>query len=457
LLEQRMFTKIGLTMNDQSGKRMQTVGYVNDPFQVKVDLFEPVLSGEGPTPSLDGQTVVEFTPGNGDAVFNNLILRGGLISTKLRFSVKHPADTGIDPVITPSIDFMPAIEEGECEISEGAGFDRKITMTEECNFACLTACNDLGDSEIGPECYDASGCDSSAFATCDNGCQCDTDAIDLNSIKATDFMTTTCTEDKIELRVNKCVMNKLGLFLKDLYVDGPEATSDFTNLDTSVQNSCQGQLSFESGPEYLFSVDRSSSDCKTQKGSEGGKATYKNAIHATLDLPDANGENTRRKELHLQFGCKFDVDLTKAANLGKLGAQSFVDQAERIYAAIFEDESFTKVAPSEFVVNGPVNLGVVAKGENMAFVKPQECWYSDSNDASVAGTKFIENGCAVNGGDLNGAGSDNFSRLTFDPSTVDSKTIFGHCVVKMCNSPAVSCTASCVGDEVTVSFPIKMA
>merc|ERR1712174_83378 len=122
--------------------------------------------------------------------------------------------------------------------------------------------NDLGDSEIGPVCYDASGCDSTAF------------------------MTTTCEENKIELRVNKCVMNKLGLFLKDLYVDGPEPTSNFTSLDTSVQNSCQGQLSFVSGPEYLFSIDRSSSDCKTQKGSEGGMATYKNAIHATLDLPD---------------------------------------------------------------------------------------------------------------------------------------------------------------------------
>ena len=325
LLEQRMFVTIGLSMNDQIGRKMDTVGYVNDPYQVKVDLVDPVLSGVGPTPSIDGDTVMEFVPGNGQAVFNNLILRGDLIRTKLRFSVKHPADTGIAPVTTPEIDFMPAIEEGECEISEGGGFDRKVTMTDECDYVCLTPCNDLlnsgAESEIGPQCYDAeSACDASVFATCDNGCHCDLDSIDLNSLKATDFMSTICTEQNIEVRVNKCVMNKLGLTLNDLYINGPEKTDDYSDLETSLNNNCRGQLSFLNGPEYAFKLDRTFSDCKTQKGTEGNMATYKNAIQASADVVDANGINSRKRDLFLEFGCKFEADLTQATNIGELGS-----------------------------------------------------------------------------------------------------------------------------------------
>ena len=204
-------------------------------------------------------------------------------------------------------------------------------MTETCDYLCLTPCNDLigndGDSEIGPQCYDAeSACDSSVFATCDNGCKCDLNSIDLNTLKATDFMSTVCTERFIDVRVNKCVMNKLGLTLNDLYVNGPDQTTNFTNLETSLNNNCRGQLSFLNGPEYTFKIDRTFSDCKTQKGTVNGMATYKNSIQAVADVVDGNGVNSRRREFYLEFGCKFESDLTQAANIGELGSQWAVDE-----------------------------------------------------------------------------------------------------------------------------------
>ena len=221
-----------------------------------------------------------------------------------------------------------ASEDGECEISEGGGFDQKVLMTDECDFVCLTPCNELLDepvdtpqTEIGPQCYDAeSACDASVFATCDNGCHCELDSIDLNSLNATDYMSTFCNEQIIEVRVNKCVMNKLGLTLNDLYINGPDKTNDYSNLETSLNNNCRGQLSYLNGPEYAFKIDRTFSDCKTQKGTEGNMATYKNSIQASAAIFDANGINSRKQELYLEFGCKFEADLTQATNLGELGS-----------------------------------------------------------------------------------------------------------------------------------------
>ena len=68
-----------------------------------------------------------------------------------------------------------------------------------------------------------------------------------------------------------------------------------------------------------------------------------------------------------------------------------------MYAAVFEDESFTKVGESDFVASGKVNIGLIVKGEgSTASMKPQDCWFTENNDSSESGTKIIENGCAVN-------------------------------------------------------------
>merc|ERR1712176_1240780 len=192
--------------------------------------------------------------------------------------------------------------------------------------------------------------------------------------------------------------------LNDLYINGPEKTSDYSDLETSLNNNCRGQLSFLNGPEYAFKLDRTFSDCKTQKGTQGNMATYKNAIQASADVVDANGINSRKRELFLEFGCKFEADLTQATNIGQLGSTWAQDPADN------------------------TNKEVV-----------------------------INNGCAKNSGNLLETGAGQFSRFTFDKIVFDATgQIFAHCEVTLCNSPSTTCSSSCTGEEVTVTLAINV-
>ena len=72
--------------------------------------------------------------------------------------------------------------------------------------------------------------------------------------------------------------------------------------------------------------------------------------------------------------------------------------AEKVYAAIFEDNSFTRVAPTDMVVGDTVHMAIVNKMQTATFVKPFKCWLSSSIDPTDNTDKeiFINNGCAEN-------------------------------------------------------------
>merc|ERR1711935_1083410 len=120
-----------------------------------------------------------------------------------------------------------------------------------------------------------------------------------NTLEPADYIMAGCNSDSIELRMNK-----------------------------AVHNSCRGALAFDNGPEYVFKIDRSFSDCRTEKGTDetSGKATYKNAIQGFSGIN--TGIITRRKEIFVEFGCEFEVDLTVSTNIGQVGAQSYVVNLE---------------------------------------------------------------------------------------------------------------------------------
>ena len=149
----------------------------------------------------------------------------------------------------------------------------------------------------------------------------------VEDLNPADYMTAVCTSGAVELRMNKCVMNKFGFSLKDLYINGPTKTDDFENLASSVDNTCRGMLGFDNGPEYVFKIDRTLSDCKTETGSDDdGKATYKNAVQGFSGT--TNDVISRKKEVFIEFGCKFDVDLTVSTNIGKVGTHSYEVELE---------------------------------------------------------------------------------------------------------------------------------
>ena len=57
------------------------VGYVNDPWQVRVELLEFVGMDDKEV-TLDGQTSVDFKAGSGYATFDNLVINGVRIVSK---------------------------------------------------------------------------------------------------------------------------------------------------------------------------------------------------------------------------------------------------------------------------------------------------------------------------------------------------------------------------------------
>ena len=77
-------------------------------------------------------------------------------------------------------------------------------------------------------------------------------------------------------------MNKFGFKLADVFIHGKHRTNDFTNLDSSVKNSCRGAIEYDMGPEYVFKIDRSFSDCNTHVVHNDTHATYENAIQGTI-------------------------------------------------------------------------------------------------------------------------------------------------------------------------------
>ena len=71
----------------------------------------------------------------------------------------------------------------------------------------------------------------------------------------------TCDATSLELRANKCAMNKYGFSLEELFLHGPNRLS--SNEIDGLTDPCRGELAFVNGPEYVFKIDRTLSDCNT--------------------------------------------------------------------------------------------------------------------------------------------------------------------------------------------------
>ena len=307
LLGQPMFEHVIIQMLDQNGNPMDQVGYVNNPYEVRVDIFEPQLDDQSSDrPAIDGTTVVQFAAGTGEAVFDNIILKGGLKSTKLRFRLIKPTDSSIVAIETHVIRLLPGIggtgkSEGTCNADkEGVRFGKIIATNSECNFACLQSClNSIQAPECGPaQC----GPDSYSVCTKSNGCECDGAAIpDLSTLSRNDYITgTTCTKNRMEIRLNKCLLNKAGLKLNQLYLNGPDVDFEtFDSLGTSEHNNCRGKLAYTNGPEYVFTINTQLTDCKTQQDGN----TYKNAVQGFID--DVTERTTKRSKFLIDFTCQF--------------------------------------------------------------------------------------------------------------------------------------------------------
>jgi len=85
--------------------------------------------------------------------------------------------------------------------------------------------------------------------------------------------------------------------LKHLFINGLSETEDFSTLDTSIDNNCRGELEYNNGPEYVFRIDRTLSDCATRVTNNGTHATYSNAIQGTVG--DAQSVISRQVRMYI--------------------------------------------------------------------------------------------------------------------------------------------------------------
>ena len=190
---------------------------------------------------------------------------------------------------------------------------------------CLSSCNDLSFLGVAStsECNEVSSCEGTAekptHATCSNlGCVCNEELPALSQLNPADYMAVSvCTAEKVEFRANKCVLNKAGFYLNDLYVNGTtRAETEFEHVVVS----CRGKLAYDNGkfnqlihilkitnkgPEYVFTIDRQVSECAASivQGADG-QQWWQNAVQGFVVLErDSDGNVSRKRQTLIKFGC----------------------------------------------------------------------------------------------------------------------------------------------------------
>lgn len=118
----------------------------------------------------------------------------------------------------------------------------------------------------------------STYSKCDGGCVCDDTRISANP-NYIDHVETICSPTGMELRINKCIANQFNnVKLKDLYINGNQPMTDDFVLQSSDGNNCRGYLSYSNGPQYVFTLENSFTDCNTEETNAGNSFVYTNSI-----------------------------------------------------------------------------------------------------------------------------------------------------------------------------------
>merc|ERR1712218_49274 len=247
--------------------------------------------------------------------------------------------------------------------------------------------------------------------------------------------------------------------LKHLYIGGA-TESDFGDLVDNADPKCRGRLGFGEGPEYVFDIDRSKSEC--------GMTVANNDTHVIFDSgiqgyhPVYELVNTNARELFVGFGCAFPIDLSSAINLGAIGSQSETNVigGTDITLGIFSDSSYTKVEKGAMKSEaGDVYFGITAAKSNLR-IQADACWLSSvyDEDDPTAGkiADLIVDGCGQSGVVEPPAVDGNYEssqiRFNTDRMTllgqIDTNKIYLQCEVNLCDASQGSCAAQmCPGNS----------
>merc|ERR1711892_701415 len=202
-----------------------------------------------------------------------------------------------------------------------------------------------------------------------------------------------------------------------------------------------------------------------------GQATYVNAIQGS-DGFDV-GQITRKREILINFGCKFDVDLTLSTNIGSVSSQhhdvtlATGDGNFDLSMAVYEDSSFTKVAENGVAITVPdyVHIGVVGNNIGEMVIVARDCWITPDNDPNNLVQYNILGDACANQDDAdninvleNGVSKQaRFSFASFEFSGVDGGQLYAHCDVRLCNPNTETCQPTCSGRKRRNGDPILIS
>ena len=442
------FEPFQVVMLDQDGLKMDVVGFAADPSTITIRLADDEVG------TLSGDLTIAFSPADGVAKFNNIVVEGtdGNVAFVFTVSAEYPT---IADISSAEIEILPNTSGDECPTAEGSPFDLREVWDATCSKVCTSPCQDLGGLvETIPKCINRDSDQCGLWASCgDSGCKCDLRQVPRrNQIIPEDHMTYECDEEGMKVTINKCMMNKLGFKLSDLALNGLDRNYDGP-LRISAHNSCRGRLDYQSGTDYVFQI-RGSSDCGMEKEVTDGKITYKNAISGSIGID--NGVITRKRTTFIQFECSFATDIRASVGIGEIarenheiilaGKESTLD----VSMALYSSSDYSTLAGSDFKLKVPAEayIGIEAVLPSDYNVKLEKCWATPTDDPiDVVAYTMIDGGCVVDSEvdyvDVITSGLTDKARFSFhsfifgdDPQA----KVYVHCDVYICDSVTEDCT-----------------
>merc|ERR1719223_1716576 len=117
ILGLEFYQKFSFAMKDTNGEIMPIVGFVAEPWNVRVTFGDQVITSGPASPNLDGLTSVDFVAGDGRSIFSNLVVKGDVVSANFIFTAVDPGiaeDTGISWT-SPVVEFLPPADTSFCD------------------------------------------------------------------------------------------------------------------------------------------------------------------------------------------------------------------------------------------------------------------------------------------------------------------------------------------------------
>jgi len=454
-------------MKDTNGEIMPIVGFVAEPWNVKVTFGDNVITSGPASPNLDGLTSVDFVAGDGRSIFSNLVVKGDVVSANFIFTAVNPGiaeDTGISWT-SPVVEFLPPADTSVCDAKpEGSPFDKKMAFSPDCSYVCITGCNAVG---AAPICETVTSCDASSYSTCgDSGCACDMSLVpEVESINVADYISGTCDGSGLTMRVNKCVVNKLGLMLKDIHVVG-EQVDDFSTIAQDAN--CRGRLGFDTGADYVFQISRSKSECGATTTFNSTHVSYSAGIQGYKMVSDFYTRDVA--EFWSSFECSYPIDLSSYTELATAQKMNNVVEGRNVMVAKYTDAGYHTIAPTDQAISSESlisELGMVApEGFQL---EANRCWFSDAynaDDEDAGNTlEVVTDGCLTSGQEgwvsiaEGWSGTSQFRMMITDSilSEMGSDIVYFNCMVSLCDLDSGACSdASCPGSNTASGTQIRV-